>query len=165
MLSYRLWRSGSSRYRMSFRNPLLHPPSVPLRRRPEAIRSSLRNNQQSGGSKNVRARPRSLHHVPGPLYRKVPMRFCARTTQSIYVVLSRCSRHCLLPLYHPYADIALILSGDAVKQYAKFGGLKFEPELNPAQFQQNGIDMIVEAVKSALLSAGGLRLGGRGKRI
>jgi dCTP deaminase len=53
----------------------------------------------------------------------------------------------------------LILSGNDVRQYIKHGGLKFEPELLPDQFQQNGIDMIVESVESILLASGGFTLG------
>lgn len=54
----------------------------------------------------------------------------------------------------------LILSGDAVRQYVKHGGLKFEPELEEDQFQQNGIDMILDSVEyDGALGAGGFTLG------
>jgi dCTP deaminase len=53
----------------------------------------------------------------------------------------------------------VILSGADVKQYIKFGGLKFEPSLDENQFQQNGVDLILEEVDSLTLSAGGFTLG------
>lgn len=53
----------------------------------------------------------------------------------------------------------MILSGADVQQYIHYGGLKFEPALTADQFQQNGIDMIVEAVETPLLSRGGFTLG------
>jgi dCTP deaminase len=37
----------------------------------------------------------------------------------------------------------MILSGNDVIQYLKFGNLKFTPELMDSQFQQNGIDLIL----------------------
>jgi dCTP deaminase len=56
-------------------------------------------------------------------------------------------------------ESVLILSGDAVKQYILHGGLKFEPELDADQFQQNGVDMVVSEVESEMLTAGGFTLG------
>ncbi len=53
----------------------------------------------------------------------------------------------------------MILSGADVLQYIKFGGLKFEPELSEDQFQQNGIDMVVESVDNSPLAAGEFTLG------
>lgn len=53
----------------------------------------------------------------------------------------------------------MILSGSDVRQYIKFGGLKFTPELEPDQFQQNGIDLVVDKVELELLAAGGFTLG------
>jgi dCTP deaminase len=42
----------------------------------------------------------------------------------------------------------MILSGADVRQYINHGGLSFSPELEDDQFQQNGIDLVLEAVKS-----------------
>lgn len=53
----------------------------------------------------------------------------------------------------------MILSGADVRQYILHGGLKFEPELLPDQFQQNGIDMIVQDVECQRLMAGDFTLG------
>lgn len=53
----------------------------------------------------------------------------------------------------------MILSGDAVRQYIQWGGLKFTPALGPEQIQQNGVDLIVDAVHSELLVPGGFTLG------
>lgn len=53
----------------------------------------------------------------------------------------------------------MILSGADVRQYVKHGGLKFTPVLAPDQFQQNGVDLIVESVESELLTTGGFTLG------
>lgn len=80
-------------------------------------------------------------------------------TEVIHVVLLRRGRFDLLSIYHSYTEITLILSGDAIMQYIKYGGLKFEPALEPDQFQQNGVDMIVESVEQDLLAHGGFTLG------
>lgn len=61
--------------------------------------------------------------------------------------------------FHCSAEVALILSGDAVRQYIKHGGLKFEPELQEDQFQQNGIDMILESTEQPFVRAGAFVLG------
>jgi dCTP deaminase len=53
----------------------------------------------------------------------------------------------------------LILSGADVRQYIKFGGLKFEPELGPDQFQQNGIDMVLESAEVGSVAPGQFVLG------
>lgn len=53
----------------------------------------------------------------------------------------------------------MILSGDAVRQYIKHGGLKFEPELQEDQFQQNGIDMILESAERPEVGLGEFVLG------
>lgn len=53
----------------------------------------------------------------------------------------------------------MILSGADVRQYIKHGGLKFSPELRDDQFQQNGIDMVIDSVEDALLGAGQFTLG------
>lgn len=37
----------------------------------------------------------------------------------------------------------MFLSGADIRQYIKFGGLKFDPVLNDDQFQQNGVDLIL----------------------
>jgi dCTP deaminase len=42
----------------------------------------------------------------------------------------------------------MILSGADIHQYMRYGGLEFWPELGPEQFQQNGVDLILESVKS-----------------
>jgi dCTP deaminase len=41
----------------------------------------------------------------------------------------------------------MILSGEDVRQYIKFGNLKFSPELSHEQFQQNGVDLFLESVQ------------------
>lgn len=38
----------------------------------------------------------------------------------------------------------MILSGADIRQYLKFGGLKFNPPLEEDQFQQNGVDLYLE---------------------
>lgn len=53
----------------------------------------------------------------------------------------------------------MILSGDDVRQYIKYGGLKFEPALHEDQYQQNGIDMILEAVETLVIASGDFVLG------
>ena len=53
----------------------------------------------------------------------------------------------------------MILSGADVKQYIKFGGLSFSPELTDDQFQQNGIDLVLQSVNCDLLAAGTFTLG------
>lgn len=40
----------------------------------------------------------------------------------------------------------MILSGADIQQYIRFGGLKFSPKLSPDQFQQNGVDLILDSV-------------------
>ena len=40
----------------------------------------------------------------------------------------------------------MILSGADVRQYIQHGGLRFEPELAEDQFQQNGVDLILDSV-------------------
>jgi deoxycytidine triphosphate deaminase len=41
----------------------------------------------------------------------------------------------------------MILSGADINQYIKYGGLSFSPELREDQFQQNGIDLILNEVE------------------
>jgi dCTP deaminase len=53
----------------------------------------------------------------------------------------------------------MILSGADVRQYLKHGGLSFTPELREDQFQQNGVDLILESVGRELLPAGAFTLG------
>lgn len=53
----------------------------------------------------------------------------------------------------------MILSGADVLQYIRYGGLEFVPELNPDQFQQNGIDMILHEAETSNLEAGEYVLG------
>jgi dCTP deaminase len=53
----------------------------------------------------------------------------------------------------------MILSGADVKQYIKYGNLKFSPELREDQFQQNGIDLILNNVENQELEAGSFTLG------
>jgi len=53
----------------------------------------------------------------------------------------------------------MILSGADVRQYIKFGGLSFSPELTDDQFQQNGVDLILQSVNCDLLAAGTFTLG------
>lgn len=53
----------------------------------------------------------------------------------------------------------MILSGADIQQYIKFGGLEFEPALNPNQFQQNGIDMILHSAEKHILERGDFTLG------
>lgn len=53
----------------------------------------------------------------------------------------------------------MILSGADVRQYIKFGGLKFEPELDPDQFQQNGIDMVLASAEVDSVAPGEFVLG------
>lgn len=53
----------------------------------------------------------------------------------------------------------LILSGADVRQYIKSGGLKFDPELFDDQYQQNGIDMILESAEAKQIGTGEFTLG------
>lgn len=53
----------------------------------------------------------------------------------------------------------MILSGADVRQYILHGGLKFYPPLRDEQFQQNGVDMVIESVEDDLLGAGQFTLG------
>lgn len=49
----------------------------------------------------------------------------------------------------------MILSGADVRQYMKFGGLAFSPDLSEDQYQQNGVDLILhEAEQTVLYNAG-----------
>lgn len=80
-------------------------------------------------------------------------------TKDIHVVLLWLGGRHLSPIRTAHKENALILSGADVQQYIRFGGLKFEPELAPEQFQQNGIDMRIEAVQCELLSVGEFTLG------
>lgn len=45
----------------------------------------------------------------------------------------------------------MILSGADIHQYMRYGGLEFWPELEPEQFQQNGVDLILESVTHSLI--------------
>src|SRR5208337_5525984 len=49
----------------------------------------------------------------------------------------------------------MTLTGADIKQYIKYGGLRFEPELEPNQFQQNGVDLVLAETK--LLVEGPIR--------
>jgi len=53
----------------------------------------------------------------------------------------------------------VILSGADVKQYILHGGLKFTPALQEIQFQQNGIDIVLEEANVQRLGAGEFTLG------
>lgn len=53
----------------------------------------------------------------------------------------------------------MILTGNAVREYIKNGGLKFDPPLAESQYQQNGVDLVVASVESTLVTAGGFTLG------
>ena len=53
----------------------------------------------------------------------------------------------------------MILSGVDVCQYIKYGNLKFIPELNKDQFQQNGIDLILEEADKVGIGYAGFSLG------
>lgn len=59
----------------------------------------------------------------------------------------------------------MILSGVDVQQYIDFGGLKFDPELKPDQFQQNGVDLILDECSKSELRAGDWTLGVSLERI
>jgi dCTP deaminase len=52
----------------------------------------------------------------------------------------------------------MILSGADVMQYIRYGGLSFTPELDADQFQQNGIDMILEDAEQIVLGKGDFAL-------
>jgi dCTP deaminase len=53
----------------------------------------------------------------------------------------------------------MILSGADIRQYMKHSKLAFSPALRDDQFQQNGIDMILEAADKTKLLVGGFTLG------
>lgn len=53
----------------------------------------------------------------------------------------------------------MILSGADVRQYMKFGGLSFDPDLSEDQFQQNGIDMVLCGARHVALRPGMFTLG------
>jgi dCTP deaminase len=53
----------------------------------------------------------------------------------------------------------MILSGIDVKQYISYGGLKFSPPLSEEQFQQNGVDLILDDAQKKNLSSGEFTLG------
>lgn len=53
----------------------------------------------------------------------------------------------------------MILSGDAIRQYIKYGGLRFTPDLEEEQFQQNGVDMVLSEVESSTIVTGEFVLG------
>jgi dCTP deaminase len=53
----------------------------------------------------------------------------------------------------------VILSGADVQQYILHGGLAFSPALEVSQFQQNGVDMILEAAEVLTLGDGQFTLG------
>lgn len=48
----------------------------------------------------------------------------------------------------------MILSGADVQQYITYGGLHFSPPLLPDQFQQNGVDLVLEEAEQPVLSPG-----------
>lgn len=52
----------------------------------------------------------------------------------------------------------MILSGADIKQYLKFGGLGFSPELADDQFQQNGVDLILHEADYSVLYKGDFTL-------
>lgn len=71
-----------------------------------------------------------------------------------------CSRRLyFLSIRDPHTEGPLILSGDDVRQYIKFGGLSFDPPLEENQFQQNGIDMILSEAEAITIGPGGFVLG------
>lgn len=53
----------------------------------------------------------------------------------------------------------MILSGADVRQYIKYGGLKFDPELQKDQYQQNGVDMVLLSADNMTIGPGGFVLG------
>jgi dCTP deaminase len=59
----------------------------------------------------------------------------------------------------------MILSGADIRQYIKFGNLKFIPELQEDQFQQNGIDLILEEVDRVGIGYAGFSLGSTRERV
>jgi dCTP deaminase len=50
----------------------------------------------------------------------------------------------------------VILSGADVRQYIAYGGLRFSPELQDDQFQQNGVDLILGKVEASQRGTGEL---------
>lgn len=56
-------------------------------------------------------------------------------------------------------DDVMILSGADIQQYIKYGGLKFEPILDNNQFQQNGIDLILQESDRTTLGRAEFTLG------
>ena|ERR1039458_5575996 len=59
----------------------------------------------------------------------------------------------------------MILTGADIKQYIKHGGLRFEPELNDEQFQQNGVDLVLAAADILRLGHGRFTLGVTRERV
>src|SRR5271166_5977104 len=53
----------------------------------------------------------------------------------------------------------MILSGADVRQYIKHGGLSFDPPLADDQFQQNGVDLILDHADGLALLPGEYTLG------
>jgi dCTP deaminase len=53
----------------------------------------------------------------------------------------------------------VILSGADVKQYILHGGLKFTPALQEIQFQQNGVDLVLEGANVQRLGVSEFTLG------
>jgi dCTP deaminase len=53
----------------------------------------------------------------------------------------------------------MILNSIDIKQYLKFGGLKITPDLLENQYQQNGIDLILEKTEKLVLGYAGFTLG------
>jgi dCTP deaminase len=53
----------------------------------------------------------------------------------------------------------MILSGADVRQYITHGGLRFNPDLQVEQFQQNGVDLILEEVSDKFLNSGEFTIG------
>jgi dCTP deaminase len=50
-------------------------------------------------------------------------------------------------------------------QYIKFGGLNFDPPLRDDQFQQNGIDLVLEQVEHPCVNQGSFTLGCTRERV
>lgn len=59
----------------------------------------------------------------------------------------------------------MILSGADIQQYIRYGGLSFSPLLSPDQFQQNGVDLILDSAHSPLLHSGRSTLGRTRERL
>ena len=53
----------------------------------------------------------------------------------------------------------MILTGRDIQQYINAGSLSFTPVLEPAQFQQNGVDMILAEAEKHFLGRGDFTLG------